>query len=368
MALIELAENSVTAAVMTRNRFVAAPVTVAREHLAARAGRYLLINSGCANTGLGAAGIEAARACCAALGERVGVGVEEVLPFSTGVIGEPLPLDKILARLPDLVDGLGDDNWGAAAEAIMTTDTHPKAASVLLEGEGGACRITGIAKGAGMIEPNMATMLGFVVTDAVLTREQADALLREATDDSFNCIAVDGDTSTNDACTLSATGASGLDLERIGEARFREALGAVMRSLAYEIVRDGEGATRVVTIRVEGAATREDARAIARTVGLSPLVKTAVYAGDPNWGRVVAAIGRAPAEFDFESVRCWIGDELVFADGERVASYNEAGAAEHMKKPEWDLRIALGDGDATATFITCDFSPEYVTINASYRS
>lgn len=371
LALIELAEGATTAAVFTRNRFVAAPVEVARAHLATQAPRYLLMNSGCANAGLGDDGVRAAQACCESLGEITGVAAAAVLPFSTGVIGEALPLEKVKKRLPELVGGLADERWRDAAAAIMTTDTRPKLASTIVEGGDGlegACRVMGIAKGSGMIAPNMATMLAFVVTDAVIPGERAQTMLRAAAERSFNCIAVDGDTSTNDACTLSATGASGLTLERVGEAQFCDALDAVMQSLARAIVRDGEGATRVVTIRVEGAGSDADAREIARVVALSPLVKTAVYACDPNWGRIIAALGRAPAAFDFGALRCWIGDELVFADGRVAETYGEEKAAAQMQSPEWDLRIVVGSGSGAATFTTCDFSVDYVKINAEYRS
>lgn len=368
MALIELAADSVTAAVLTRNHFVAAPIEVARRHLDARASRYLLVNAGCANVGLGEAGVRDALACCEAVGRATDVPIEAVLPFSTGTIGGPLPVEKMTACIPELVRGLSDDGWPNAAEAIMTTDTRPKLASVELQSEHGACRILGIAKGSGMIAPNMATMLGFVVTDAALSSECASRLLRAATERTFNCIAVDGDTSTNDACTLSATGRSGVTLEQLGEERFYEALLAVMDSLAHAIVDDGEGATHVVTIRVEGAADEASAKEVARTVALSPLVKTAVYGNDPNWGRIIAAIGRAPVAFDFRAMRCWIGEQLVFADGQVAPDYDEARAAECMRAREWELRIALGEGASSAVFRTCDFSTEYVTINASYRS
>ena len=368
LALIELAEGSITSAVITRNRFVAAPIEVLKKHIDATPPRYLLINSGCANAGLGKPGVDAAMACCEAVANAANVPCESILPFSTGVIGEPLPVEKITKCVPKLITELGDDNWLDAARAIMTTDTGPKTAGVVIQDDDGReCRLFGIAKGSGMIAPNMATMLAFVVTDTVLTADEASAVLSRANECSFNAIAVDGDTSTNDACTLSATGRSGVTLKQLGD-RFEHALTMVMQDLAHAIVKDGEGATHVITIRVEGAKTEADAREIARTVALSPLVKTAAFANDPNWGRIVAALGRAPVAFDFNAMRCWIGDQLIFADGERAPDYDETKTAKCMSETEWELRIALKEGTATAVFRTCDFSTEYVTINAAYRS
>ena len=368
IALIELVAGSVTAVVLTQNRFIAAPVKVVKTHIQRGGSRYLLINSGCANAGLGDAGLRATQTCCEALGKLAKVETTAVLPFSTGVIGEPLPTDKVTASLPALLDGLGDRQWRKVAAAIMTTDTFAKVASVVLETEAGACNIVGVAKGSGMIAPNMATMLGFIVSDVAMSQDQAQSLLVRANEQSFNSITVDGDTSTNDACTLSATAASGVTLEQVGEPRFYAALEGVMQTLADDIVRDGEGATRMLIIQVDGAVDEAHAREVARTVALSPLVKTAVYGQDPNWGRFVAAIGRAPVAFDFNKMRCWIGEQLIFADGQRASSYSEEQAAQCMRQSEWILRIALSEGNASAIFKTCDFSTEYVTINASYRS
>ena len=370
VALLELATDSVTAAVFTTNRFSAAPVEVAREHLRQVSPRYLLINSGCANAGLGQAGVAAARACCDALAGHGDVDAAAVLPFSTGVIGEPLPVNLVTACLPSLLENLSEDagQWSAAAAAIMTTDTYPKTATRVIETDNGVCRITGMAKGSGMIAPNMATMLAFVATDAVLTRDDAETLLKQACEESFHRVVVDGDTSTNDACTFSATGRSGVTLAQVGRSRMAQALTEVMQSLAKDMARDGEGATRLVTIEVSGAADTETAKAVARSVALSPLVKTAIFAGDPNWGRMVAAIGYAVAEFDFSRMRFYIGERLVFADGERAAEYDESAVAKQMSKDELTLRVVLSDGAAQATFWTCDYSTDYVTINASYRS
>lgn len=371
VALVELATGSVTAAVFTVNRFCAAPVEVAREHLKCAAPRYLLINSGCANAGLGAGGIAAARACCEALAGCAGdTKTNEVLPFSTGVIGEPLPVERVKQCLPLLLERLSSDagSWHGAAQAIMTTDTCAKVASCVIQTDKGDCHITGIAKGSGMIAPNMATMLAFVVTDAVMTCDEAESMLKSACEQSFHRVVVDGDTSTNDACVLSATGCSGVTLDSIGRERMKTELTGVMQSLAKDIARDGEGATRLVTIEVGGACDEAAAKAIARSIALSPLVKTAIFAGDPNWGRMVAAVGYASSRFDFSRMRFYIGDQLVFAGGERAPDYNENKAKERMQEEQLTLRVILNDGEAKATFWTCDFSTDYVTINAAYRS
>ncbi len=371
LVLMELAEGSTTAAVFTRNRFCAAPVIVAREHLERDEPRYLLINAGNANAGTGDAGLRAARETCRAVAAMAGCAMSQVLPFSTGVIGEDLPLLPFQRAMPGLVQGLSEETgaWDAAAQAIMTTDTRPKQFCSEVELSGGRVRITGIAKGSGMIRPDMATMLAFVATDAVVPRDTLQEVLAAAVEPSFNSITVDGDTSTNDACVLVATGRSGValadpqDLER-----FELAVSAVCFMLAYEIVRDGEGATRVVIIEVEQARSVEDARQVAYTIAHSPLVKTALFAGDPNWGRILAAVGRAGVELDIEAVRIWLDGVSIVRDGGRDPDYREEDGAEVMARPSFTIRVALGTGDAETRVLTCDLSYDYVKINAEYRS
>jgi len=369
LALIELAPGSRVAAVFTRNAFRAAPVEVAARHLRAGAPRWLLVNAGNANAGTGRAGVAAAEACCRALAARVGAEPERVLPFSTGVIGEPLPVGRIEAALPRLLEDLRPDGWEAAARAIMTTDTVPKLASRRIALAGGEAVVTGMAKGAGMIRPDMATMLAFVATDAGVEAAVLDAMLRRAVARSFNRITVDGDTSTNDACVLMATG-QGPEAAR---ARDREALERavteVCEALARAIVRDGEGATRLVTVEVAGGRSEAECLQVAWTVAESPLVKTALHAADPNWGRILAAVGRAGVEgLDVEGVRILVGDVVVAEGGARAAGYDEAAAARAMERPEVRLRIELGRGGAAARVWTCDLSCEYVRINAEYRT
>ena len=372
LALIEIAPQGVAAAVFTRNRFCAAPVVVAKRHLAQGPPRYLLINAGNANAGLGDAGIADADACCAALADLAGVAPHQVLPFSTGVIGERLPCGKITSRLADLLAALSEHAWLAAARAIMTTDSVEKWSSRRVACGGAEVTLTGIAKGAGMIRPDMATMLGFVATDLRMDAQSARALLREACDLSFNSITVDGDTSTNDACVLLASGRCGVDWHALDDGdrrRFAGALTAVMQDLAKAIVRDGEGATRLIEIKVRGAASADEARAIAYTVAHSPLVKTACSAGDPNWGRIIAAVGRSPVEgLDVARVRCFIGEHCIFRDGAKADDYDEARAKEIMSAPEFAIRLELGRGDADAVVWTSDLTEEYVRINADYRS
>ncbi len=370
MVLIEIAEGAQTAAVLTRNRFCAAPVSVARAHLHAAAPRYLLINAGNANAGTGQAGLEDAEACCAALGKLAGVDGQAVLPFSTGVIGMRLPTAKIVSALPRLLDGLGEDHWMRAARAIMTTDTMAKGVSRTLRVHDQTVTITGIAKGAGMICPNMATMLAFIATDAALDSQQIESLLVELVEESFNSITVDGDTSTNDACVLIATGASGARPVTAPEAAaFRAALKEVFLGLAQAIVRDAEGANKFITLHVERARTYEEAKSVAYTVAHSPLVKTALYASDPNWGRILAAVGRAPVDdLQLEHIDIWLGKEPLIAAGEPAASYTEEKGQAVVREPEIEIRISLGRGDAKATVWTSDLSHEYVSVNASYRS
>ncbi len=368
LCLMELAEGSTTAAVFTRNRFCAAPVIVAREHLAKDAPRYLLINAGNANAGTGDEGLRAARETCRAVAAMAGCAMSQVLPFSTGVIGEDLPLTPFQRAVPGLVQELREDAWNEAARAIMTTDTRPKCWSTVVELSAGPVVITGIAKGSGMIRPDMATMLAYVATDARIARDDLQAMLETAVRGSFNSITVDGDTSTNDACVLVATGASGVVPAGEDRTRFEQALGALCFQLAREIVRDGEGATRTVDIEVSGAPSVEDARAVAYTVAESPLVKTALFAGDPNWGRILAAVGRAGVALDIVAVRIWLGDVLIVSHGGRDPGYREEDGARVMAEKEYAIRIDLGQGTARARVMTCDLSYDYVKINAEYRS
>jgi glutamate N-acetyltransferase/amino-acid N-acetyltransferase len=369
--VIEAAEGAACAAVFTRNAFCAAPVVVAREHLASRP-RWLLVNSGNANAGTGTKGLEDARATCRSLAELAGGKPEEVLPFSTGVIGEYLPVDKIAAALPAALRTLDEANWEKAARAIMTTDTRPKLASRRVELGGTAVAVTGIAKGAGMIHPDMATMLAFIATDARIDPASLQACLAEAVECSFNRITVDGDTSTNDACVLLASGAAGhVELGRDDPAfpAFAAAVREVCDELAEAIVRDGEGATKLIRIVVEEALDAREAHTVAKTVAHSPLVKTAFFASDPNWGRILAAVGRAGCEgLDIDRVSIWLGEVRIVENGGRAAAYTEAAGAAVMARDDILIRIALGRGTATQRVLTCDFSYDYVRINAEYRT
>lgn len=372
LVVIEVPEGARGAGVFTRNAFCAAPVTVAREHLAGgQAPRYLVINTGNANAGTGEAGLRDARATCEALGKLAGTAAERVLPFSTGVIGEPLPMAALLAGLPAALDALDESAqaWYQAGEGILTTDTRPKGASVTLALGDDTVTINGIAKGSGMIQPNMATMLAFVATDATLDQTLLEALLRESVERSFNCISVDGDTSTNDACILLSTqrGARVESDEAI--AIFRNGLLRVMTELAQAIVRDGEGATKFVTLQVEGARSRQEALDVAFTVAHSPLVKTALYASDANWGRILAAVGRAPVpDFDVSAITIDLGEVRLVEDGGRAPGYTEEAGSAVMARDEILIRIALARGEGSATVWTTDLSHDYVSINADYRS
>ena len=374
VVLIALAEGSRAAGVFTQNRFCAAPVIVCREHLAlGGATRALLINAGNANAGTGERGLADARTTCAAVAQTLGCAANEVLPFSTGVIMEPLPVDRIVGSLPAARAALSPTHWHAAVRAIMTTDTVPKAASRRIDVDGAQITVTGMAKGAGMISPNMATMLGFVATDAPLSGPLLQALAVEVADGSFNRITIDGDTSTNDSFVLIATGKAAMPaITSAGDARLaavRAALDGVAQDLAQAIVRDGEGATKFITIVVEGGRDVDECDRIARAIANSPLVKTAFFASDPNLGRIVCAIGNgAGADLDPARVSFWLDDTLVVRDGGRAESYREEDGQRAMAKPEINVRVALGRGRARATVWTCDFSHEYVSINADYRS
>jgi len=372
LVALELAPEATCAAVFTRNAFCAAPVVVAREHLQDSAPRYLLINSGNANAGTGDAGLAAARASCRLLAEAAGCRPEEVLPFSTGVIGEPLPVERIGAALSALLADLAEDGWPRAADAIMTTDTVRKLVCRETAVGDATIRVTGMAKGAGMICPDMATMLAFVATDAAVPQALLQRCLQQAVAPSFNAITIDGDTSTNDACVLIATGGGGLriDEERsaAGRALF-DAVREVCLDLAQAIVEDGEGATKRVEIVVEEARDRAEARAVAYTIAHSPLVKTALYASDPNWGRILAAVGRAGiAELGIRGVRIWLDEVRIVCDGGRDPDYTEAAGRAVLAQPAFTIRVALGRGEARERVLTCDLSVDYVKINADYRT
>ncbi len=367
LVLVELAAGTSVTALFTQNRFCAAPVTVAKTHLAVAAPRCLLINAGNANAGTGDQGIENALRSCLAAADALTLSADAVLPFSTGVIGEQLPVERIESALPALAENLSPDAWPEAARAIMTTDTVPKGVSRQVEVDGQTVTISGIAKGSGMIHPDMATMLSFIATDARISRAKLHEMLVAETAHSFNSITVDGDTSTNDACVLMATGAAGVDVGDHPE--FRAALGEVFDFLAQAIVRDAEGASRFVTIRVVGAASEQDAKTVAYTVATSPLVKTALFAGDPNWGRILAAIGRSRiAALAVDRVDIRLGAVDVIRQGQPAAEYTEAAGAAEMEKPEVLIDIDLHQGASAATVWTSDLSYDYVRINAEYRS
>jgi glutamate N-acetyltransferase/amino-acid N-acetyltransferase len=373
LVLMELAAGTACAATFTRNAFCAAPVTVAKAHLAAMGPRYLLINSGNANAGTGARGIADAEVCCQAVAEQAGCPTRAVLPFSTGVIGEDLPVDRITAAIPGLFDTLAADGWEDAARAIMTTDTVPKLARREVEIDGRTATLVGMAKGAGMIRPDMATMLAFLATDTTIAPALLHTLLCRAVDSSFNAITIDGDTSTNDACVLAATGAldnPALTDEKDGRSRtFGAALTGLCQELASAIVRDGEGATRLVTIDVTAAATTAEARQVADAIAHSPLVKTAVFAGDPNWGRILAAVGRAGvADLDIDDVQIWLDDVRIVSGGGRDPAYREAAGQRVMSQDSLTIRVSLGRGEAATRVLTCDLSYDYVRINAEYRT
>lgn len=371
LVVVELAAETQAAAVFTRNAFCAAPVTVARTHLAAASPRYLVINTGNANAGTGRQGLADAEASCRSLAERTGCRSEEVLPFSTGVIGEPLPLFRLVTGLPEALATLRPDGWAEAAAGIMTTDTRPKWASRRLTLAGREVTITGIAKGAGMIRPDMATMLAFVATDAAVDPALLREILHEAVADSFNAITVDGDTSTNDACLLLATGRSGANVPATGgdRARFATAVGEVCVDLAQAIVRDGEGATKFITVRVEGGRDVAECRQVAYTIAHSPLVKTAFFASDPNWGRILAAVGRSGLDtLDLERVTIHLDEVCIVRDGGRASDYTEEQGQRVMARPEIAIRVELGRGGAAARIWTTDLSFDYVRINAEYRT
>ena len=376
LLVVAFPEGSWGAAVTTLNRFCAAPVTLLKAHLSeTRAVRYWLLNAGNANAGTGAPGFEAAQQTVAALAESVGCRMEAIWPFSTGVIGEPLPVDSICAALPRALAALDGSaaGWERASRAIMTTDTCPKLRHMTCEIEGVTVTITGMTKGSGMIHPNMATMFGLLVTDARLSPDCLDKALREAVRHSFNCVTVDGDTSTNDACALVTTAqaehAEITTLDSPAGRVFQAALDQLCDDLAEELARDGEGAGKFVVVRVREAMSEADAHTIANTIALSPLVKTALAASDPNWGRIVAAIGRAPvSEIAIDRVQVWLNGVQIVANGGRHPDYTEEAGQRAMAPVEITIEVAMGQGEASCRVMTCDLTKEYVRINADYRT
>lgn len=372
LVLMEIPADATVAGVFTKNAFCAAPVQICKRHMALMSARYLVVNTGNANAGTGQEGWDDAALTCKSVGDMMGVSDAEVLPFSTGVIGEKLPVEKIIAALPAAKDALSENGWGEAANGILTTDTRPKGASEQFEYNGKTVTVTGISKGSGMIKPNMATMLGYVATDAEVDQALLQSLLTDSTNQSFNRITVDSDTSTNDSCILVATGASGVKVGAEDEAllaKFTEVLDRVMRDLAHAIVRDGEGATKFVTVKVESAAQQDEALAVAFDIAHSPLVKTALFASDPNWGRILAVVGRAGVEnLDLDALKIFLGDVCIVENGGRAASYTEEAGQAVMDQEEITIRVVLNRGDVEETVWTTDLSQEYVSINADYRS
>ena len=377
LLVMRLDDGARVAAVFTRNRFCAAPVVVARQHLTMldphASIRALVVNTGYANAGTGKAGLAAARQTCAELARALGCASAQVLPFSTGVIMEPLPVEKLAAGLPACLEGLRADNWLAAARAIMTTDTVPKAASHRIDVGDAEITATGIAKGAGMIRPDMATMLGFVASDARVALPLVRQAVAHAARHSFNCISVDGDTSTNDSFVLIATGSCPMaeitDARSAEYLKWRDGVTALACDLAQAIVRDGEGATKFITVRVERGRSEEECRKVAYAIAHSPLVKTAFFASDPNLGRILAAIGYADvADLNVETIDLYLDEVPVAAAGARHPGYREADGQRVMKADEITVRVVLNRGTASATVWTCDLSHDYVSINADYRS
>ncbi len=377
LLVMKLAQTSTVAGVFTKNRFCAAPVQVCQSHLddVGKTGlpiRALVINTGNANAGTGDAGLIAANATCLALSEMLECAPSQVLPFSTGVILEQLPVDRVVAGMPMAIANLKEDNWFGAAEAIMTTDTQPKAASRTVTIRGKKITMTGISKGAGMIKPNMATMLGYIAMDAKVPQDALNHMVREAADKSFNCITIDGDTSTNDSFILIATGMHDLGITSIETQDYATLSAAVIdlaQELAQMIVRDGEGATKFMTITVEQGSSVDECRKIAYSIAHSPLVKTAFYASDPNLGRILAAVGYAGVDdLDVSKLNMYLDDVWVAQNGGRNPDYREEDGQRVMKQSEITVRVTLARGDASATVWTCDLSHDYVSINADYRS
>ena len=370
LLVIKLDEGATVAGVFTTNRFCAAPVTLAKQHLAANKGiRALIVNTGNANAGTGEQGMHSARTTCAELAKLLGCAPEQVLPYSTGVIMEPLPVEKIIAGMPQAIGNLKADNWFDASHAIMTTDIVAKAVSRQISIAGKTVTVTGIAKGSGMIHPNMATMLGYIATDAAIAQPLLQQMVSEAANRSFNCITVDGDTSTNDALMLIATGKSGVAVDAANRAAMQTVITEVATVLAQAIVRDGEGATKFITIKIEGGKDEAECKKIGYAIAHSPLVKTAFFASDPNLGRILAAIGYAGiGDLNVEKLKLYLDDVLVAENGGRAASYQETDGQRVMQQSDITIRVVLNRGAVNATLWTCDFSYDYVKINASYRS
>lgn len=373
LVIFEFAQGTTVAGVFTQSAFAAAPVLISKKHLAENTPRYLVINTGNANAATGVIGYQNAEATCTKLAELTGVQVNQILPFSTGVIGEQLPLERLTQGLQPALDTLNENAWSDAASGIMTTDTTPKGASEQFELDGITYTMTGISKGAGMIRPNMATMLSFVATDAPISQEMTQALLQTTVTHSFNRITIDGDTSTNDSCIFIATGlAGGTQIQSQSDARYQkvlDVLAGIMNRLAQLIVRDGEGVTKFITVHVEGGENTQECCDVAYSVAESPLIKTALFASDPNWGRIVMAIGKAGVpNLDASKVQVWLGDVQICLDGGANPDYTEEAGAAVMAEKEIDIRIDLGRGTAKDTVYTCDLSYDYVKINADYRS
>ena len=373
LALIECTQGTSVAAVFTRNAFCAAPVVVAREHLDKCNPLYLLINAGNANAGLGKAGYKAALQTCHHLAELRGCNRNAILPFSTGVIGEPLPVEKICNAIPELLDQLSEENWLQVNRAILTTDTVTKAVSRRITFNQHQITITGIAKGSGMIRPDMATMLAFIGTDAAINSDILDDVIKHAVNKSFNSISVDGDTSTNDACVIMATGKSGMPVINTPGSdiaiKFRDAVTEICIYLAQAIVRDGEGATKFVTLDIRHGIDSKECQIVAAAIAHSPLVKTALFASDPNWGRILAAIGRAEIDnLDVNKVTIYIGNICIIDQGERSPDYNESKGEKVFKEEEITITVDLNRGTENQLFWTCDFSYDYVRINSEYRT
>ena len=371
--VIKLVEGSHVAGVFTKNRFCAAPVVLCKQFLAEKSGiRALLVNTGNANAGTGEDGLKRAQQSCDALAGLLDINANQVLPFSTGVILEPLPVDKVIAGLPAAIANLKEDNWLNAAEAIMTTDIVAKGTSRQLQLGGKTITITGISKGSGMIHPNMATMLGYIATDAAVSQAALEQIIQYAVNKSFNCITVDGDTSTNDSLIVMATNQAGnaeITAESADFAALRDVITDVAIELAQAIVRDGEGATKFMTVTVEGGKSEEECRKVAYAIAHSPLIKTAFFASDPNLGRILAAIGYAGIDdLDVNTLQLYLGDVLVAENGGRAASYLEEQGAAVMKESDILVRVVLNRGSEDITIWTCDFSYDYVKINADYRS
>ncbi|MBQ0756340.1 MAG: bifunctional glutamate N-acetyltransferase/amino-acid acetyltransferase ArgJ [Amphritea sp.] len=372
LVVIEIVHGATTAGVFTQNQFCAAPVQICKSHLKVATPSFLVVNTGNANAGTGKEGYQDALEVCQSVAEHAGVAIDQVLPFSTGVIGEKLPTDRIIPAVPAAFEALTEDGWLEAANGITTTDTRPKAFSLQFEYQSKVITLTGISKGAGMIKPNMATMLAYVATDAKVEAGLLQSMLGRSADLTFNRVTIDGDTSTNDSCILTATGTSGLEItESDAELfeRFNCALDKVMLELAQAIVRDGEGATKFVTISVEQAANSDEALKTAYAVAHSPLVKTALFASDPNWGRILAAVGYAGVEnLDVDALQVWLGDTCIVENGGRALTYTEEAGQAVMNCEEITIRIVLNRGNKQETVWTTDLSKDYVAINADYRS